>query len=252
MSDQRFQAHRFLLKDTIRQQIDFSQTAQSRGLAPPPQQQPCAPDLPRIPLPDGRQALGRLATLPVGEAILRRESVRRYADTPLSLDELSLLLFATQGVRQVHSPAVALRTVPSAGARHAFETYLAVSRVDGLEPGLYRYLPFDGQLAQLRVDPQIHLFARRAGLNQPCLGAAAVSFLWTAVAARMEWRYDLAAHKVIAVDAGHVGQNLYLACEAIDCGACVIAAYDQEFCDHLLGVDGDEEFTVYLAAVGKR
>ena len=149
------------------------------------------------------------------------------------------------------SPAVALRTVPSAGARHAFETYLAVSRVEGLEPGLYRYLPFDGQLAQLRVEPQIHLLARHAGLNQPCLGAAAVSFLWTAVAPRMEWRYDLAAHKVIAVDAGHVGQNLYLACEASDCGACVIAAYDQEGCDQLLGVDGEDEFTVYLAAVGK-
>ena len=97
-----------------------------------------------------------------------------------------------------------------------------------------------------------HLLARHAGLNQPCLGAAAVSFLWTAVAPRMEWRYDLAAHKVIAVDAGHVGQNLYLACEAIDCGACVIAAYDQEACDRLLGVDGEDEFTVYLAAVGKR
>ena len=147
---------------------------------------------------------------------------------------------------------MALRTVPSAGARHAFETYLAVSRVDGLEPGLYRYLPFAGELAQLRVEPRIHLLARHAGLNQPCLGSAAVSFLWTAVAPRMEWRYDLAAHKVIAVDAGHVGQNLYLACEAIDCGACVIAAYDQEACDRLLGVDGEDEFTVYLAAVGKR
>ena len=54
MADPRYAAHRFLLKDTIRQQIDFSQTAQSRGLPPPPQQQPCAPDLPRIPLPDGR------------------------------------------------------------------------------------------------------------------------------------------------------------------------------------------------------
>ena len=252
MADPRYAAHRFLLKDTIRQQIDFSQTGQSRGLPPPPRQQPCAPDLPRIPLPDGRAALGRLANIPLGEAILRRESVRRYAHTPLTLAELSLLLFATQGVRQVLSPAVALRTVPSAGARHAFETYLAVSRVDGLEPGLYRYLPFDSQLAQLRVEPRIHLLARHAGLNQPCLGAAAVSFLWTAVAPRMEWRYDLAAHKVIAVDAGHVGQNLYLACEAIDCGACVIAAYDQEACDQLLGVDGEDEFTVYLAAVGKR
>ena len=251
MTDQRYGANRFLLKDTIRQQIDFSQTEQSRGLPPPPRQQPCPADLPRIALPDGRQTLSRLATMPLGEAILRRESVRRYAQPPLSLEELSLLLFATQGVRQVLGPAVALRTVPSAGARHSFETYLTISRVKSLEPGLYRYLPFDNQLAQLRLDPQIHLLARQAGLNQPCLSAAAVCFFWTTVAPRMEWRYDLAAHKVIALDAGHVGQNLYLAAQAIGAGTCAIAAYDQEACDQLLGVDGDEEFTVYLASLGK-
>ncbi|MFO7569003.1 MAG: nitroreductase family protein, partial [Smithellaceae bacterium] len=69
---------------------------------------------------------------------------------------------------------------------------------------------------------------------------------------RMEWRYDLAAHKVIAIDAGHVCQNLYLACEAIGAGTCAVAAYDQEACDALLGVDGHEEFTIYLAPVGNR
>ena len=67
----------------------------------------------------------------------------------------------------------------------------------------------------------------------------------------MEWRYDLAAHKVIALDAGHVCQNLYLACEAIDAGTCAIAAYDQEELDELLGLDGENEFAIYLAPVGK-
>jgi len=59
-------------------------------------------------------------------------------------------------------------------------------------------------------------------------------------------------HKVIAIDAGHVGQNLYLACESLGAGTCAIGAYDQDACDRLLGVDGKEEFTVYLAPVGKR
>lgn len=68
----------------------------------------------------------------------------------------------------------------------------------------------------------------------------------------MEWRYDRAAHKVIALDAGHVCQNLYLACESLGLGTCAIAAYDQEACDRLLGVDGDDEFTLYLAPVGRR
>jgi SagB-type dehydrogenase family enzyme len=67
----------------------------------------------------------------------------------------------------------------------------------------------------------------------------------------MEWRYDVAAHKVIAIDAGHVCQNLYLACEAIGAGTCAIAAYDQEAVDGLLRIDGKDEFAVYLAPVGK-
>ena len=80
---------------------------------------------------------------------------------------------------------------------------------------------------------------------------AAVTFIWTAVPYRMEWRYSLAAHKVIALDAGHVCQNLYLACEAVGAGTCAIAAYDQQELDELLGLDGDTEFAVYLAPVGK-
>jgi SagB-type dehydrogenase family enzyme len=67
----------------------------------------------------------------------------------------------------------------------------------------------------------------------------------------MEWRYGLAAHKVIAIDAGHVCQNLYLSCEAIGAGTCAIAAYDQEAMDRLLRIDGKDEFTIYIAPVGK-
>jgi nitroreductase len=67
----------------------------------------------------------------------------------------------------------------------------------------------------------------------------------------MEWRYHLAAHKVIAIDAGHVCQNLYLASAAIGGGTCAVAAYHQEIMDQLLGVDGNDEFVIYLAAVGK-
>jgi SagB-type dehydrogenase family enzyme len=86
---------------------------------------------------------------------------------------------------------------------------------------------------------------------QPYPGNAAATFIWTAVPYRMEWRYVLAAHKVIAIDAGHVCQNLYLACEAIGAGTCAIAAYDQEGLDRLLRIDGEEEFAIYLAPVGK-
>ena len=73
-------------------------------------------------------------------AIGRRHSVRSYAREPLSLEDLSFLLWCTQGVKSVHGTQATFRTVPSAGARHAFETYLLVNDIDCLEPGLYRYL----------------------------------------------------------------------------------------------------------------
>lgn len=78
-----------------------------------------------------------------------------------------------------------------------------------------------------------------------------MTFFRTAVFYRMEWRYGDASYKVIALDAGHVCQNLYLACEAVSAGACAIAAYDQKRADKLVGVDGEEEFVIYMAAVGK-
>jgi len=106
-------------------------------------------------------------------------------------------------------------------------------------------------LAQLRPDPNIGVKAAYACLRQAFVADAAATFFWTAIPARMEWRYSLAAHKVIAIDVGHVCQNLYLACTALNAGTCAIAAYDQESCDRLLGVDGKEEFTVYIAPVGK-
>jgi len=242
---------RFFLKDTIRQQTDFSMTGQARHLPPPLLQKACSGDTERVNLPDGSVALKKLAGMSVAQAILERESVRDYSTEPLGLAELTALLQATQGVREVLSPAAALRTVPSAGSRHAFETYLAVTRVAGLPSGLYRYLPFDNQLAQLRLDSNIGMKAAEACLSQDFVSNAAVTFFWTTIPARMEWRYSLAAHKVIAIDVGHVCQNLYLACTAINAGTCAIAAYDQQTCDQLLEVDGKEEFTVYIAPVGK-
>ncbi len=91
----------------------------------------------------------------------------------------------------------------------------------------------------------------QAALDQSFAGKSAVTFIWTTIPARMEWRYSRVSYKVIALDAGHVCQNLYLACEAIGAGTCAIAAYDQEFADKILGIDGIEEFTIYMASVGK-
>jgi SagB-type dehydrogenase family enzyme len=251
-ADSMFNDGRFFLKDTIRQQTDFYRTGQNRGEPAPPLQKPCPADAPRIALPDGAASLRRLCNMSLAESVLGRESIRSFSDAPLCLEELAALLWATQGVRDVISPECALRTVPSAGARHAFETYVAVSRVTELEAGLYRYLPFDAELTHIYTDDAIGSKAAQACLEQRFVATAAVTFFWTTIPARMEWRYDRAAHKVIAIDAGHVCQNLYLAATALGGGCCAIAAYDQHACDRLLDIDGNEEFTIYIAPVGKR
>jgi SagB-type dehydrogenase family enzyme len=250
MSDYLLEQHREFLKDTIRQKIDFSETDQSRRVAPPPLEKPFSADATRIRLvpPDGWQVVARTDLV---SAIRNRQSRREFVDKPLMLAELSFLLWATQGIRQRLNNATALRMVPSAGARHALETYLCVFNVEGLEPAVYRYLPLAHELLLEFTIRDAREKLTEATLGQSFVGQAPVTFIWTAIPYRMEWRYGLAAHKVIALDAGHVCQNLYLACEAIGAGTCAVAAYHQQWMDRFLRVDGTDEFVIYLAPVGK-
>jgi SagB-type dehydrogenase family enzyme len=242
-------ACREFLKDTIRQKIDFSQTDQQQGIPPPPVEKPYPPDAVRINLLPVGQWQG-IELIDLASTIKERQSCRRFNPEPLTLDELSMLLWATQGVRG-EIDGKALRTVPSAGNRHALETYLAVQRVKDVQNGFYRYLPLEHQLLHLFEEEQMPRKLTEATLGQAFVGQAAVVFIWTTIPYRMEWRYGLAAHKVIALDAGHVCQNLYLACTAIGAGTCAVAAYHQQLMDRLVRVDGEEEFVIYLALVGK-
>lgn len=242
--------YRYFLKDTIRRKIDFSETGQSRGELPPPIEKPFPADANRIDLvPPGRWK--GIDKIDLETAIRNRKSRRNFKRGALSLDELSFLLWATQGIKQQIDRFTALRIVPSAGARHALETYLCVFHVEGLEPGIYRYLPLEHQLLLEFHEDRAGEKLAEATLGQSFTARSAVTFIWTTIPRRMEWRYGLAAHKVIAVDAGHACQNLYLACEAIGAGTCAVGAYHQELMDRLLRIDGNEEFTIYLAPVGK-
>lgn len=242
--------YRYFLKDTIRLAVDFSETGQGRGTTPPPLQKPAPADGTRIDLAPVGQWQG-INSLDITAAFAARQSHRVFLPEPLTPDELSFLLWATQGIRAFAGGSTAFRTVPSAGCRHSFETYLCVLNIAGIDAGIYRYLPFEHQLLRVASHPDLGARVARAALGQPFVGRSAVTFVWTTIPARMEWRYGLAAHKVIALDAGHVCQNLYLACSAIGSGTCAVAAYHQQSMDELLGVDGDEEFTIYLAPVGK-
>lgn len=241
---------RYFLKDSVRKTIDFSKTAQNRRIPPPPVEKPYREDGQVIPLASPGE-LKDLYPITLQAAIDNRQSRRKFRREPISLEELSFLLWATQGIRQVIDSGHALRTVPSAGARHALETYLCVLNVDNLDAGFYRYLPLRHSLLVEKLDEMAGQKIIRASFNQSWMADAAVIFLWAAIPYRMEWRYSLAAHRVILLDAGHVCQNLYLACEAIGAGTCAVAAYDQEQMDRVLGIDGENEFVIYTAAVGR-
>ncbi len=223
----------------------------SRGIAPPPIEKPFAEESKRIDLPPQEGGRETIRGIDLRTAIRNRRSRRTYRNESLTVEELSFLLWATQGISRRIDEGHAFRTVPSAGCRHAIETYLCVLNVAGVDQGLYRYLPLEHQLLLESGDDRLAERIVKAAFGQGSPGKAAVTFIWTAVPYRMEWRYGGAAHKVIALDAGHVCQNLYLACEAIGAGTCAMAAYDQEEMDRLVGVDGTDEFVIYLAPVGK-
>ena len=220
----------------------------SRGLPAPPAQKPVPWGARKIDLgsPDSIGAMG------VREAIGKRRSRRDYSESPLTRDELSFLLWATQGVTHAGDEGEQkFRAAPSAGGRYPLETYLAVNHVDGIASGLYRYLPGEHRLLVLgeEADPGVAL--EEACYRQAMVGEAAVVFIWTAVPYRTEWKYAYISHKMIALEAGHICQNLYLAAESIGAGACALLSYHQPTLDRFLGVDGEDEFVIYLACVGR-
>ena len=188
-----------------------------------------------------------IGDMPIKDVIEKRRSRRKYTDEYLTKEELSYLLWATQGVKDNKN----LRNVPSAGARHPFETYLHIKRVKGIKSGLYRYLPLEHKLLFLKENTDLNNKIYKACSEQKFVKESAITFLWSVIPYRTEWRYSDFSHKVIAIDAGHVGQNLYLASESIGAGTCAIGAYYQDDVDEILELDGEEEFTIYIATVGK-
>ncbi|MEW6720434.1 MAG: SagB/ThcOx family dehydrogenase [Thermodesulfobacteriota bacterium] len=249
--DDRIRSHRRWLKDSIRGTIDWEATDHARGLPPPPLQKPVPPDARTIALP-GPERFDALCAAGLLPLLRKRRSVRRFADEYLSIEELAFLLWGTQGVLRRDGDVATFRTVPSAGARHAFETYLYCRKIASLEEGIYRYLPLSHALLHEFAEPGLAGKIVGACLGQRFVAQGAVTFFWSVFPARMEWRYGAAAHRVLLLDAGHVCQNLYLCAEAIGAGACAVAAYDQEALDALLGLDGMNEFVLYLAPVGRR
>jgi SagB-type dehydrogenase family enzyme len=229
---------------------DWWEPDQRKGVAPPPLEKPFDENAELIDLISPEKFT--VGQIPLIDAIANRESRRVFTDKALTLEELSFLLWATQGVRVVDENKVwTKRAVPSGGGRQPYETYLLVNRIDGLKRGIYRYLPIEHKLILVSENlPDAENLMNKAWF-QNFIGKSAVVFVWAAIPYKTEWRYSLVSYKDILIEAGHVCQNLYLACEAIGAGTCAIAAYEQKVMDELLQIDGENEITVYLSPVGK-
>ncbi len=185
--------------------------------------------------------------LSLASAIARRRSLRDYASRPLTTAELAWLLGAATGIT---GPG-GLRAAPSAGAQYPIETYVVASRVEGIEPGIYHYAPADHALERVRGgtfggDLVI------AGLGQEFLGQAPVVLVLSAIFQRLRWRYRERAYRYALLEAGHIGQNVYLAAEAAGLGACAVGAFFDDAVNRLLDIDGVEEAALILVPVGPR
>jgi SagB-type dehydrogenase family enzyme len=189
-----------------------------------------------------------IADVSFWDALAKRRSERDYSGNPLTIGELSRLVWAAQGITGT-AGGYRLRAAPSAGALYPIETYLVVNNVGDVPHGVYRYDVLRTELVPVRLGDYRQAVCA-AALDQGMAYDAAVVFIWTAVIARSLGKYKERAYRYIFLDAGHIGQNVSLAATAMGLGCCMIAALFDDEVNALVGADGENEFAVYMATVG--
>jgi len=187
-----------------------------------------------------------------------RRSERVFTDEAMTQEQLAFMLWSGGGIQSTRGDGVStFRPVPSGGARHPFEYYIAIKNVKGLEPGFYHYVPTKHigekkvtieRLGPLFDDYDINMNGLVAG--QKWVTKAPVVLFVSCIPYRAEWRYSDAAHRVMLIDLGHVGQNLMLSASALGLGSCCLAAFDQKRCDDTFSFNSIDEYTVYALPVG--
>lgn len=184
--------------------------------------------------------------LSVEEAISSRRSVRAYSNSGITLSELSQLLWAAQGI----TGEGGLRAAPSAGALYPIEIYVHPSRVEGASCGIYRYVP-DGHRLVLAREGEFSDALCRASLGQRPVCDAAAVFIFAAKRERVAQKYGENAEAFIAMEAGHISQNILLESVSLGLGAVPIGAFSRESVDELLGINGKGEGSLYINCVGR-
>lgn len=200
-------------------------------------------DVVELPFPD--QSGGN----PLWEVIAGRRTRRTYKNVPLGMHDISQLLWAANGKTREGREA-ALRAAPSAGALYPIELYVMANYVDGLKKGIYHYDVTGHSLALIR-EGEFGEKASLAALGQAMLTKAGAVVFMTAVVERCVWKYRQRAYRYIYLDAGHIGQNICLAGEALSLGVCPIGAFYDDELNGIIGVDGTEETLLYAMTVGR-
>lgn len=199
----------------------------------------------RVPLPPPSPTDGP----PLWETIAGRRSRRSFTGEPITLEQLSQLLWAVTGVTE-REEGYAFRAAASAGALYPNDTYLVINAVEGLEPCLAFYEVLEHRLCVL-AEGDFSAEIARAALGQDYCATASVVLVWAAVVARCAWKYSDRAYRYIYLDAGHLGAHAQLAAEALGLGSVNIGALFDDEVASLFGLDGHTQVVVYMTAVGR-
>jgi SagB-type dehydrogenase family enzyme len=162
-------------------------------------------------------------TVSVEQAIQQRRTVRAFAAKSLELDQLSQLLWSAQGVTGGRGFK---RAAPSAGALYPMDLYAAIGpqSVRLMEAGVYHYDPAGHRLARIG-DRDMRSDIARAALFQMWMAEAPLNFVITAAYHRVSGKYGERGVQYAMIEAGHVGQNLFLQAEALGLKAGIVGAF---------------------------
>lgn len=228
---------------------DFSTFDMILRVPEPPSEKPVPDGSKIIKLPSPKRI--KIPEISVRKAIESWEPVEFFTRSDMSLKELSFLLWCTQGVRKAADRDFLIRNAPSSGRRHPINTYFVAGEVEGLETGLYQYIPSTHSIAVLREESDLPFAMGTASMNFKMFTRAAVSFIWTAIPYRSVWALGNRGYRSIFIEAGHVCQSLMMASASIGYIVHPIDLFHDQMMIQLTGIDPEVEWPLYVAAIGK-
>jgi len=181
----------------------------------------------------------------IERALIQRRSIRSYSNEPLSLAEISQLLWAAQGI----TDSKGYRTAPSAGALYPLEIYIVAGRVKDLSQGIYKYRPHENALVKI-VDGDKRAEVCRASLNQSSISDAAAVIVFCAIYERTTVKYGERGIRYVFIEVGHAVENVYLQAVSLKLGTLVIGAFNDNELKNVMNFDL-YEYPLCIMPVGK-